>query len=111
LSLRAAAREDRRFALLAAIDAATATDKGLPIGEAIINTFRDRGALLLSAERRDRIGRAGRAICAQARSSGDIEWADARINLTGIYSWWTEPTDPTTFRPLREEKSVCGQAA
>src|SRR5271166_3776907 len=62
LSLRAAAREDRRFALLAAIDAATATDKGLPIGEAIINSFRDRGALLLSAERMDRIGRAGRAI-------------------------------------------------
>ena len=36
LSLRAAAREDRRFALLAAIDAARATDKGLPIGEAVI---------------------------------------------------------------------------
>ena len=62
LSLRAAAREDRRFALLAAIDAATVTDKGLPIGEAIINRFRDRGTLLPSAERMDRIGRAGRAI-------------------------------------------------
>jgi Domain of unknown function (DUF4158) len=62
LSLRAAAREDRRFALLAAIDAATGTDKGLPIGEAIMNSLRDRGALLLSAERMDRIGRAGRAI-------------------------------------------------
>jgi TnpA family transposase len=62
LSLRAAAREDRRFALLAAIDAATATDKGLPIGEAIIKSFRDRGVLLPSAERMDRIGRAGRAI-------------------------------------------------
>jgi hypothetical protein len=37
--LRAAAREDRRFALLAAIDAAAATDKGLPIGEAIMNSF------------------------------------------------------------------------
>jgi hypothetical protein len=62
LSLRAAAREDRRFALLAAIDAATATDKGLPIGEAVIKSFRDRGVLLPSAERMDRIGRAGRAI-------------------------------------------------
>ena len=41
LSLRAATREDRRFALLAAIDAATATDKGLPIGEAIIHSFRE----------------------------------------------------------------------
>ena len=62
LSLRAAAREDRRFVLLAAIDAATATDKGLPIGEAVIKSFRDRGVLLPSAERMDRIGRAGRAI-------------------------------------------------
>jgi hypothetical protein len=62
LSLRAAAREDRRFALLAAIDAAAATDKGLPIGEAVIKSFRDRGVLLTSAEHMDRIGRAGRAI-------------------------------------------------
>ena len=76
LSLRAAAREDRRFALLAAIDAATAIDKGLPIGEAVIKSFRDRGVLLPSAERMDRIG--GARHCAQARSSGDIEWADAR---------------------------------
>jgi hypothetical protein len=60
--LRAAAREDRRFALLAAIDAAMATDKGLPIGEAVFKSFRDRGVLLPSAERMDRIGRAGRAI-------------------------------------------------
>ena len=26
-------------------------------------------------------------------------------NLTETYSWRTEPTDPTSFRPLREEKS------
>ena len=38
-----------------------------------------------------------------------ISWE--HINLTGIYSWRTEPTDPTSFRPLREEKSVFGQAA
>jgi hypothetical protein len=38
-----------------------------------------------------------------------ISWE--HINLTGIYSWQTEPTDPTSFRPLREEKSVFGQAA
>ncbi len=37
-----------------------------------------------------------------------ISWE--HINLTGIYSWRTEPTDPTSFRPLREEKSVFGQA-
>ena len=66
LSLRAAAREDRRFALLAAIDAATATDKGLPIGEAIIKSFRDRGVLLPSAERMDRIGARGAPLRASA---------------------------------------------
>jgi TnpA family transposase len=38
-----------------------------------------------------------------------ISWE--HINLTGIYSWRTEPPDPTSFRPLREEKSVHGQAA
>jgi hypothetical protein len=38
-----------------------------------------------------------------------ISWE--HINLTGIYSWRTEPTDPTSFRPLRKEKSVFGQAA
>ena len=52
---------------LAAIDAATATDKGLPIGEAVIKSFRDRGVLLPSAERMDRIGRAGRAIARKRR--------------------------------------------
>ncbi len=39
LSLRAAAREDRRFALLAAIDAATATDKGLPSAKPSLRAF------------------------------------------------------------------------
>jgi hypothetical protein len=29
-----------------------------------------------------------------------IAWE--HINLTGIYSWQTEPTDPTVFRSLRE---------
>jgi hypothetical protein len=62
LSLRAAAREDRRSALLAAINAAAAADKGLPIAEAVVKSFRDRGVLLPSAGRMDRIGRAGRAI-------------------------------------------------
>jgi hypothetical protein len=32
-----------------------------------------------------------------------ISWE--HTNLTETYSWRTEPTDPTSFRPLREEKS------
>ena len=38
-----------------------------------------------------------------------ISWE--HINLTGTYSWRTEPTDPASFRPLREEKSFFGLAA
>ena len=38
-----------------------------------------------------------------------ISWE--HINLTGTYSWRTEPMDPTSFRPLREEKSFFGLAA
>ena len=37
-----------------------------------------------------------------------ISWK--HINLTGTYSWRTEPTDPTSFRPLREEMSFFGLA-
>lgn len=62
LGLHSATREDRRSALLAAIDAAAATDKGRAIAEAIVMHFRDRRALLPSTEHMDRIGRAGRAI-------------------------------------------------
>jgi hypothetical protein len=43
--MRSATHEDRRSALLAAIEAATGTDKGLPIGEAVIKSFRDRKRL------------------------------------------------------------------
>jgi TnpA family transposase len=38
-----------------------------------------------------------------------ISWE--HINLTGTYSWRTEPMDPTSFRPLREKKSLFGLAA
>src|SRR3984957_3823907 len=38
-----------------------------------------------------------------------ISWE--HINLTGTYSWRTEPMDPTSFRSLREEKSFFGLAA
>ena len=33
------------------------------------------------------------------------------INLTGIYSWQTEPPDPEFFRPLREERPSYSHAA
>lgn len=33
------------------------------------------------------------------------------INLTGVYSWQTEPSDPGAFRPLREERTFFSYAA
>ncbi|RWK37890.1 Tn3 family transposase [Mesorhizobium sp.] len=62
LGLRPATREDRRAALLAAIEAAATTDKGLPIATAVVNEFRGRNALLPSAHAVEKIGLAGRAI-------------------------------------------------
>ncbi len=62
LGLRAATREDRRAALLAAIEAAATTDKGLPIATAVVNEYRRRNVLLPSAHAVEKIGLAGRAI-------------------------------------------------
>jgi hypothetical protein len=65
LGVRAAIREDRRAALLAAVDAAAATDKGQPIGTAAVNSFRSRNVLLPSDHTIEKIGLAGRAIARQ----------------------------------------------
>jgi hypothetical protein len=61
LGLRTMTREDQRAALVAAINAATPTDKGEPIAAAVMEAFRKRQVLLPSANRIDRIGTAGRA--------------------------------------------------
>ncbi|KAB2758413.1 DUF4158 domain-containing protein, partial [Brucella anthropi] len=62
LEMRAATTEDRRAALLAAIEAATVTDKGATIATAIITTFRERRVLLPAANMIERMGLAARAI-------------------------------------------------
>ena len=62
LSLHIANKNDRRAALLAAIDAAAAGHKGYPIVTAVISAFRQRGALLPSQAAIETIGLAGRAI-------------------------------------------------
>ena len=80
LSLRAAARRPT-ILLLAAIDAATATDeRACPSGEASSlrgGLSRSRASYCPRPSAWIRIGRAGARHCAQARSSGDIEWANA----------------------------------
>ena len=62
LEMRSPTAEDRRSALLAAIEAASTTDKGVPIASAIIATFRERRVLLPVANMIERMGLAARAI-------------------------------------------------
>jgi len=62
LSLRAASKEDRRAALIAAIEVATNGDHGLPIAIAVVAEFRKRNALLPSLHSIEKIGLGGRAI-------------------------------------------------
>ncbi len=69
LELRSATAEDRRAALRAGIEAASQTDKGLPIAKAIIATFRERCVLLPVVNMIERMGLAARSI-ARRRAEG-----------------------------------------
>ncbi|MHA6770321.1 Tn3 family transposase [Sphingobium ummariense] len=62
LGLHAPGREDRRGALAAALASASATDKGMPIAQAIVAALRARKSTLLATDTLDRIGRAARVI-------------------------------------------------
>lgn len=62
LEMRAPTTEDRRAALLAAIEAASSTDQGVAIAKAIIVSFRERRVLRPVANTIERMGLAGRAI-------------------------------------------------
>ncbi|HEY9345196.1 MAG TPA: Tn3 family transposase, partial [Inquilinus sp.] len=73
LHVRLPTAEDRRAALVAAIDAAAATDRGEAIAQAVVDVLRKRHALLLSAREIDRIGRAGRAIARGRANAALIE--------------------------------------
>jgi hypothetical protein len=62
LGLHPPIREDRRAALTEALAAATASDRGIPIAEAIIAVFRERKSVLPATDTLDRIGRAARVV-------------------------------------------------
>ena len=62
LDTRSATVQDRRAALLAAIQAATMSDDGAAIASSLVATFRERRALLPAIDTIERIGLAGRAI-------------------------------------------------
>lgn len=73
LGLRTASRDDRRAALVAAIDAAANGDHGLPIATAVIAEFRKRNALLPSLHSIEKIGLGGRAIARRRAEKELIE--------------------------------------
>jgi TnpA family transposase len=77
LGVRTATREDRRAALLAAAEAARATESGLPIMTAVVNELRRRGVLLLPDAALEKIGLAGRAIARQRAEAALLEGLSA----------------------------------
>ena len=62
LDTRSATAQDRRAALMAAIQTAAMSDDGAAIASSIVATFRERGSLLPAIDTIERIGLAGRAI-------------------------------------------------
>ncbi len=62
LDTRSAMLQDRRAALLAAIQAATMSDDGAAIASSAVAAFRERGTLLPAIDTIELIGLAGRAI-------------------------------------------------
>jgi hypothetical protein len=76
LEMRSPTAEDRRVALLSAIETASTTDKGVAIANTIIVTFRERRVLLPAANMIERMGLAARAIArrrAEAALISDLD--------------------------------------
>jgi hypothetical protein len=76
LEMRSPTAEDRRVALLSAIETASTTDKGVAIANTIIVTFRERRVLLPAANVIERMGLAARAIArrrAEAALISDLD--------------------------------------
>ena len=96
--MHTADREDRRATLIAASAAADATDSGVLIAEAIVESFRSQSALLPSTDRLDRIGLAGRTI-ARRRANAAILDGFSTEQMTALDNLLTlDPTiDQTRF--------------
>lgn len=83
LDTRSATLQDRRAALLAAIQAANMSDDGAAaIASSAVAAFRERGALLPAIDTIERIGLAGRAIARRRAERTLIE----EIPLDGLQS-------------------------
>lgn len=73
LGTRSATAQDRRAALLAAIQVAQMSDDGAVIASSIVTTFRERGSLLPAIATIERIGLAARAIARRRAERALIE--------------------------------------
>nr|WP_158614549.1 MULTISPECIES: DUF4158 domain-containing protein [Mesorhizobium] len=100
--LRTASRDDRRAALLAAIDVAANGDHGLPIATAVIAEFRKRNALLPSLHSIEKIGLGGRAI-ARRRAEKELVEGIPPDRLTRAVST-TGQVQPAMDDPLIAKK-------
>jgi TnpA family transposase len=89
LEMRSPTADDRRTALMAAIDAASTTDKGAVIAKAIIATFRERRVLLPAVNMIERMGLAARAVARRRAEHAlisdldpeKLETLDALLNI------------------------------
>ncbi|TGU44307.1 DUF4158 domain-containing protein, partial [bacterium M00.F.Ca.ET.152.01.1.1] len=102
LQKRYATAEDRRAALLSAIEMASTTDAGASIAGAIVAEFRNRNSLLPAANIIERMGIAARAIARRRAERALIEAisADRLASLDGLLE--VDPTiGQTRFHWLR----------
>jgi len=106
LEMRSPTAEDRRVALLSAIETASTTDKGVAIANTIIVTFRERRVLLPAANMIQPMGLAARAIArrrAEAALISDLD-PERPLHRTGTSS------GPATGPPS-DTISICTMVA
>lgn len=109
LGLRSASREDRRAALLAAIETAANGDHGLSIATAVVGEFRKRNALLPSMHSIEKIGLGGRAIARRRAERAVVDGlpADQLATLDSLLE--VDPSiGQTRFHWLRSARDAPG---
>ena len=86
LGLHPPTREDRRAALIEALAAADASDKGMPITETIIAVFRERKSVVPAIDTLDRIGRAARVVARRRMEASLLDGftSERRAALDGL---------------------------
>ncbi|EKD7602514.1 Tn3 family transposase [Agrobacterium pusense] len=76
LGMKSATAQDRRAALLAGIEAAATTDKGVTIAKAIVGSLRDRRVLLPAINTIEHLGLTGRRIARRRAESALLSGLD-----------------------------------